>query len=159
MNSNFTPGQALDPFKLATLRREPPKWAPKSAKAARSADLRKGWEELIAQCYPFACYLTVNFLRPYEDRFLIKSVNELLWRLNSELFKRRFKNKRKCLRGICSVEICEGGNLDNRLHFHLLIQPNELLNVGNAVDLIAGSRLHKNPEAVTSIESESSDQR
>lgn len=84
---------------------------------------------------PYACMLTINFAHPYSDADLLKSMNELVKRLNRAVLGRSARKFH--LHGVCSVEVCrDGGRLHGCLHFHFLIKPNHRLNCDNAVDVL-----------------------
>lgn len=99
----------------------------------RAQNLRLRMRKFIRQQGPYACMVTVNFAHPYEDPFLLSSMNEFIKQLNRKVFARASKRKGYYLDGICSVEVCrDGGVLHQRLHFHILIKQSKKLNSENA---------------------------
>lgn len=115
------------------------------------ADKARGLaKELIRSLCPLACTLSVNFAHPYSDHRLLKWMDELVRHLNGAYFRNGYKKRKKGyhLKGICSIEVCrDGGRLDNRLHFHFLIQPTKTLKASNCLEKL----LPKVIKAVTNI--------
>ena len=89
---------------------------------------RESVKQLIRQCAPYAGLVTIGFTRPYSDKFLIRSVNHILKRANEYVYgKSAFRSKKKCLRGLCFVEVgYKSYNLGGGIHFHILLLPDEI---------------------------------
>lgn len=96
-----------------------------SVPALRSKMLRQKVEAMIAEHAPYAGLLTINFDWSYGDKFLLKSLNAMLKRLNESIFgKKAYRRGEACLNGYCFAEVCyDSDRITGNLHFHLLLLP------------------------------------
>lgn len=98
-----------------------------------SCTLRDAWIEVITSNEKLRFFLTIAFVRPYDDEQAYKAVKNITKLINKSIWGRNwYKHKEKSIRGFIIAEPHEISlDLRNRLHFHLLLEARDGLTLAS----------------------------